>query len=85
MRTFTILVSSVLLAVATGCSAAAPAPAKAPEPIVYDRAAFTPPSEFDMSFATPAQGTASKRSQPAEASYKARMVSMERPDDAPGR
>jgi hypothetical protein len=81
MRAIIHLVSSVLLAAATGCSAAAPPP-KAPEPIAYDRADFNPPSEFDMSF-TPQAGTALKKSEPAEASYRARMVSMEKPEDAP--
>jgi hypothetical protein len=51
------------------------------DPIAYDRAAYNPPSEFDMSFApdgVAAQGPAIKRSEPAEASYKARLVSLEK-------
>ena len=54
-------------------------PPKAPE-LTYSQADFNPPSEFDMSFAPNgvAQGPAIKRSQPAEGSYRARMVSMEK-------
>ncbi len=80
MRTIIVVVSSVLLAAATGC-AAAPPPAPKAEPITYDRAAFTPPTEFDMSFRE-AQGPAVKRSEPTEGSYKTRLVSMEKPEQA---
>ena len=77
-----LLATAALLSTAAGCASSAQAP-KAPEPIAYDRADFTPPSEFDMSFAPQgvAQGPAIKRSQPTEGSYAPRLVSMERPGD----
>jgi hypothetical protein len=79
MRATTVL-ASVLVSGLTGCVGGAAPPPKAPEPIVYDRAAFTPPSEFDMTFASQGEvsGPAIKSTQPASASYRARMVSMEK-------
>ncbi|MGO8998384.1 MAG: hypothetical protein ACLQVI_34120 [Polyangiaceae bacterium] len=75
--------SVVLLALSamTGCAASAPQPAKVAEPIVYNAADYNPPSEFDMTFAqSDAKGPAIKRSEPAETSYRARLVSMEKPE-----
>jgi hypothetical protein len=86
MRVLTVLVSSVLLSVSvtgmTGC-AASPAPPPAAAPIAYNAADYNPPSEFDMSFAAQgvAKGPAVGKSEPVEASYRARLVSMEKPSD----
>ena len=84
MRAVTVLVSSVVslaLASLTGCAARPAAPPKVAEPISYNAADYTPPGEFDMSFAPQglAKGPAIKRSEPESTSYKARLVSMEKP------
>jgi hypothetical protein len=82
MRVLTVLVSAMFLRAVAGCAASNAESPKAPE-LTYSQADFNPPSEFDMSFAPDgvAQGPAIKRSQPAEGSYRARMVSMEKPGD----
>ena len=82
MRVLTVIVSAMLLNAVAGCAASNPEPPKAPE-LTYSQADFRPPSDFDMSFATEgvAQAPAIKRSQPAEASYRARLVSLEKPGD----
>jgi hypothetical protein len=81
MRAITVFVSASLLTLTgmTGCAGSAPPP-KMADPITYNQADFSPPGEFDMSFAPQgvAQGPAIKRSEPAEASYKARVVTLEK-------
>jgi hypothetical protein len=77
MRTITILLSSVLLSVSAGCATTRPEPPKIPEPIAYDKADYTPPSDFDMNF-VPSEGLTAKRTAPTEGSYAPRLVSLEK-------
>jgi hypothetical protein len=52
MRILSIILAAVavgvLLSATSGCASQAAEPAKVPEPIAYDKADFTPPSDFDM-------------------------------------
>jgi hypothetical protein len=77
MRAVTLLLGSLALSLAAGCASTRPEPPKAPEPIAYDMADYTPPSEFDMNF-VPSAGLTAKRTAPEKGTYAPRLVSMEK-------
>ena len=77
MRAITLLLASVVLSLGAGCASTRPEPPKIPEPIAYDKADYTPPSEFDMKF-VPSEGLTAKRAAPTEGTYAPRLVSMEK-------
>jgi hypothetical protein len=78
MRLSPIAIVVALVSTTLACASRPAEPPKAPEPIAYDRADFTPQDEWTMHVETANEGPAIKRSAPSATSYQVNLASKDR-------